>query len=59
MKIDFESRIRRLSFLCLLTDIKFTWINPWYEKMTVILFKHLLINQMLLFLEIEDGALFE
>ena len=29
MKIEFENSIRRLSFLCRLTDIKIAWINPW------------------------------
>ena len=28
MKIEFENSIRRLSFLCHLTDIKIAWINP-------------------------------
>ena len=28
VKIEFENSIRRLSFLCHLTDIKIAWINP-------------------------------
>ena len=28
MKIEFQNSIRRLSFLCRLTDIKIAWLNP-------------------------------
>ena len=34
MKIEFENSIRRLSFLCRLTDIKTAWINPWTSLQT-------------------------
>ena len=52
MKTEFENKIRRLSFLCRLMDIKIAWINPWYEMLTVILFKDLLINEVLFCTEI-------
>ena len=29
MMIEFENSVRRLSFLCLVSDIKTAWINPW------------------------------
>ena len=29
MKIEFDNSVRRLSFLCRLTDIRIAWINPW------------------------------
>ena len=32
MKIEFESSIRRLSFLCHLPDIKIAWIYPLQER---------------------------
>ena len=35
MKIEFENSIRRLSFLCHLTDIKITWINSWTGELLI------------------------
>ena len=35
MKIEFENSIRRLSFLCRLTDIKITWINSWTGELLI------------------------
>ena len=32
MKIEFQNTIRRLNFLCHLTDIKIAWINPCIAK---------------------------
>ena len=32
MKIEFENSIRRLSILFRITDIKITWINPWFDR---------------------------
>ena len=32
MKTEFENSDGRLSFLCCLTDIKVTWINPWFKN---------------------------
>ena len=32
MKIEFENSIRRLNFLCHLTDTKIAWINPWSSE---------------------------
>ena len=32
MKIEFQNSIRRLSFLCCLTDIKIALINPRQSK---------------------------
>ena len=33
MYIEFQNSIERLSFLCRLTDIKITWINPsWFLR---------------------------
>ena len=29
MKIQFQNSIVRLSFLCHVTDIKISWVNPW------------------------------
>ena len=39
-KIEFENSVRRLSFLCCLTDIKFAWINPctYVEKIDTTIF---------------------
>ena len=28
MRIEFQNSIARLSFLCCITDIKISWINP-------------------------------
>ena len=28
MKIEFQNSIAKLSFLCVITDIKIAWINP-------------------------------
>ena len=32
MKIEFQNSVRRLSFLCRLTDIKIAQINPWKRR---------------------------
>ena len=32
MKTEFENSDVRLSFSCCPTDIKVTWINPWFKN---------------------------
>ena len=47
MKIEFQTSIVRLSFLCHITDIKSTWINPWFKDVIHLENEYLMASMLL------------
>ena len=47
MKIEFQTSIVRLSFLCRIMDIKSTWINPWFKDVIHLENEYLMASMLL------------